>query len=309
MTDNRADAPLSRGGDHPRGFAYALTAYLLWGLLPLYVAQLSHIPPLEILVHRVLWSVPVVLVLLALTGQLGDLKRALQQPRTLALAGLASAIISINWGTYIYAIHIGQAMQAALGYYINPLFSILLGAVLLGEKLSPLKWIAVGLAFAAVLVLAVESGELPWPALVMMISWGFYAYLKRSVPVGPNEGFALEVLMLLPFAAGYALYLQSTGQSVFAREGVGLADFALLFGMGVATAVPLIIYANGAKLLRLSTIAIMQYISPTCIFLTAVFLFGEPFGRAQAIAFPLIWGAMVLYVIALTAEARARSRR
>jgi chloramphenicol-sensitive protein RarD len=305
MTDSTtARRPADR--DDPRGFAYALACYAFWGMMPLYVAMLSHIPSLEVLAHRVLWSLPLALVALALTGKLGALAQALREPRTVIMAALASAVVTVNWGVYIYAIHIGQAMQAALGYYINPLFSILLGFLLLGERLSPLKWLAVGFAFAAVVVLALDAGELPWLALLLMFSWGFYAYFKRSLPVGPNEGFALEVLLLFPFALAYLAFAEVQGWALFPHTG--FKDFALLFGMGMCTALPLILYANGAKLLRLSTIAIMQYISPTCIFLLAVFVFGEPFGRAQAIAFPLIWVAMIFYVVALVVEGRARRR-
>lgn len=297
-------SPAEAGVDHPQGFAYALGAYLIWGMLPLYVAQLSHIPPLEVLAHRVIWSVPVAMLLLWWTGRTSDLRAAFANPRMLMMAALTAAIVSVNWGIYIWAIHTGQTMQAALGYYINPLFSVLLGWLLLGERLTPMKWLALASAFGAVLVLTFEGGQVPWAALGVMVSWGLYAYFKRSLPIGPNQGFALEVILLSPLALAYLVWAETQGLASFPHSGWG--DFGLLFGMGLATAIPLILYANGAKLLRLSTIAIMQYISPTAIFLTAVFIFGEPFGRAQAIAFPMIWLALVIYVAALIREGRAR---
>lgn len=298
-----ADSPSSRGGDTPRGFALALTAYLLWGFLPLYMKQLAHIPTLEVLAHRVLWSVPVALVILLWLGRTGDLMRALRTPRMLAMAGVTAALVSVNWGIYVYAIQSGQALEAALGYYINPLFSIFLGWLLLGESLNRLQWAAVALAALAVGLLTWQVGRLPLVALALMVTWGFYAYFKRSLPIGPNQGFALEVILLLPLAVAYAGWLAASGQAMFLNAAI--SDDLLLIGCGVVTAVPLMVYANAAKGLRLSTIGIMQYISPTLIFLTAVFWFGEPFDSARALAFAVIWVALALYSLALIRKAQA----
>jgi chloramphenicol-sensitive protein RarD len=157
-----------------------------------------------------------------------------------------------------------------------------------------------------VVILTVEAGKLPLTALALTVSWGFYAYLKKSLPIGPNQGFFLEVLLLAPFALGYMIWLQATGRSHF-MVGVPL-DTGLLFCCGIVTAVPLLIYANGAKLLRLSTIGILQYIAPTMIFLTAVFIFGEPFGTGRMIAFPMIWAALVIYTVSMVRQARALGR-
>jgi chloramphenicol-sensitive protein RarD len=298
-----ADPAPPRGGDTPRGFALALAAYLLWGFLPLYMKQLAHVPTLEVLAHRVLWSVPVALAILVWLGRTGDLMRALRTPRMLAMAGVTAALVSVNWGIYVYAIQSGQALEAALGYYINPLFSIFLGRVLLGEALDRLQWGAVALAALAVGLLTWQVGRLPLVALALTVTWGFYAYFKRSLPIGPNQGFALEVILLLPLALAYAGWLAASGQAMF--RNAALSDDLLLIGCGVVTAVPLMIYANAAKGLRLSTIGIMQYIAPTMIFLTAVFWFGEPFDSARALAFAVIWGALALYSAALIRKARA----
>jgi chloramphenicol-sensitive protein RarD len=192
-----------------------------------------------------------------------------------------------------------------LGYYMNPLFSIALGALLLGEKLSRAQLLAIGLAATAVLVLVIDGGGLPWAALGMMFTWGFYALGKKQLPIGPNQGFLLEVLILLPFALAYVAYLSTQGTSHF--EAALSANTWLLLGCGVITAVPLMIYANGAKLLRLSTIGILQYIAPTIIFLIAVFVFDEPFGRARAIAFPLIWLALIVYTTSMVRQMRAKT--
>ncbi len=295
MTDAPAAPP--RNEDSLAGFGYALGAYLLWGFLPLYMKALAHIPPVEIIAHRALWSLPVAGVVLIVSGRTADLKRALQTPRMIGMAAVTAALISVNWGIYIWAIVNDHALDAALGYYINPLFSIFLGAVLLGERPSRLQKAAIALAALAVVVLTVQLGRLPVVAIALMLSWGAYAYLKKQLPIGPNQGFFLEVLMLTPPALIWLGWLAYSGQGHFLMGNP--ADTGLLLGCGLVTAVPLILYANGAKGLRLSTIGIMQYIAPTMIFLTAVFVFGEPFGRVQAIGFAMIWGALVLYSLSM----------
>jgi len=294
--------PASQNTDTPRGFAFALTAYILWGFLPLYMKALAHIPTLEVLSHRVIWSVPIALVILAVLGRTADLTAALRNPRMLGMAAITAALISVNWGIYVWSIQTGHALEAALGYYINPLFSVFLGAVLIKERLTPAQNLAIALAAAAVSFLTWQVGRVPVVALSLTLTWGFYAYFKKMLPIGPNQGFALEVILLLPFALGYAIWLQTRGEASFLAGTT--ADNLLLLGCGVVTAVPLMIYANGAKLLRLSTIGIMQYIAPTMIFLTAVFWFGEPFDSARMIAFALIWAALVIYTTSLLRQSR-----
>ena len=293
-------APIqTQGGDSLSGFLYALTAYLLWGVLPLYMKALGHIPPAEVIAHRVVWSVPIALAVLWWIGRTADLRAAFQSPRMLGMGAMTAALISVNWGIYVWAIGSGHAMDAALGYYINPLFSIFLGAILLRERLGRAQMGAIGLAIVAVAILTWEAGRLPVVALSLTLTWGFYAFLKRRLPIGPNQGFALEVLILLAPALGYMAWLQAQGTTHFAA-GV-TSDDLLLIGCGIVTAGPLMIYANGAKRLTLSTIAIMQYIAPTMIFLTAVFVFGEPFSQTKLLAFSLIWAALVIYSLPLVA--------
>lgn len=286
--------------DTPQGLAFALTAYVLWGFLPLYMKLLSHIPPAEVVAHRVIWSLPIAATLLIILGRTGDIKTALTTPKMLAMGCVTAALISINWGFYVWAITSGHALDAALGYYINPLFSVFLGAVLLGERLNKLQLAALALAFTAVVILTLEAGELPWVAIALFVTWGFYALAKKSLPIGPNQGFLLEVMILTPPAIAYLIWLGPTGNFLGSAY-----DTWLLLGCGVVTAVPLLIYANGAKLLRLSTIAILQYIAPTMIFLIGVFVFKEPFGGARMVAFPMIWIALVLYSIAILRNMRA----
>lgn len=288
--------------DTPAGYGFAISAYVLWGGLPLYLKALAHVPPTEIVAHRVIWSLPLIGFLIWITGRTADLKVALSSPRLLGMAAVTAVFISINWGVYIWAIANDRTLDGALGYYINPLFSVFLGAVLLGERLSRLQWSAVALAACAVVVLTVEEGRLPWVALALMLSWGGYAFCKRKLPIGPNQGFFLEVAILAVPAFGWVAWLGVTGQGSFLAGDVW--DSWLLVGCGLVTAIPLILYVNGAKLLRLSTIGILQYIAPTLIFLVAVFIFDEPFGPARMIAFPMIWAALVLYSVALFRQSR-----
>ncbi|MEJ8308448.1 EamA family transporter RarD [Agrobacterium larrymoorei] len=282
-------------GDSARGFVYALTAYLLWGFLPLYMKAVAHISPLEVIVHRVVWSVPIAAIVLIALGRTAEIRQALTTPRMLAMACLTASLISINWGIYIWAIGSGHALDAALGYFINPLFSILLGALILKEKLSRMQIVAISLVAVAVALLTWNAGGLPWVALALTFSWGFYAFFRKTLPIGPTQGFLLEVLILTPPAFAFIVYLTATGQGHF-FAGTAI-DTWLLAASGLVTAVPLIFYGNGAKLLKLSTIGIMQYIAPSIIFIIAVFVFREPFDTVRLIAFMMIWAALAVYTL------------
>jgi len=297
MTENR---------DTPQGLAYALAAYGIWGFLPLYMKLLDHISPAEVVAHRIIWSVPIAGALLILLGRTGDIRTALRTPKMLAMGCITASLITVNWGLFIWAIISNHALDAALGYYINPLFSVFLAAVLLGERLNPLQWAAIALAAIAVLILTIDNGTVPWVALTLTFTWGFYAFFKKSLPIGPNQGFLLEVLVLTPPALGFIVWLAATGENHFANSNA--INTWLLLGTGVITAVPLLLYANGAKLLKLSTMGILQYIAPTTIMLIGVFVFEEPFGRAQMIAFPMIWLALILYTTVMFRQLRANRR-
>lgn len=299
-------APTPKNEDSLRGFGFALTAYVMWGFLPIFMKAVAHISPAEVIAHRVIWSIPIAGAILIYLGRTADLRIAIRTPKMLAMAAVTAALITVNWGIYVWSIGAGKALDAALGYYINPLFSVFLGAVFLGERLSRAQMAAIALATLAVAILTFETGRLPLAALGLTVTWGFYAYFKKSLPIGPNQGFFLEVLLLLVPALGYVGWLTWQGTTHFLAGNT--TDTLLLLACGVVTAVPLMIYANGAKLLKLSTIGIMQYIAPTMIFLTAVFVFDEPFGRAQMIAFPMIWLALVIYTTSMLRQARAASR-
>ena len=280
-------------GDSARGFVFALIAYLMWGFLPIFMKAVAHMPVAEIIAHRIIWSVPIAGIVLIFLGRTADVKAALRSPRTIGMTCVTAFFITINWGIYVWAIANDRAIESALGYYINPLFSIFLGAVLLKEKLQKQQMIAIGLAAVAVGILAWDAGGVPWVSVGLAVTWGLYAFFRKTLPVGPNQGFFLEVLILSVPAVIYVIYAQSTGKGHFATGN--LKDTLLLLACGLITAAPLMIYANGAKLLKLSTIGIMQYIAPTMIFITAIFIFKEPFSHYKFVAFVLIWAALIIY--------------
>ncbi|TPK69055.1 EamA family transporter RarD [Mesorhizobium sp. B2-4-19] len=285
-----------------RGFLLALGAYLLWGLLPFYMKAVAHLPLAEVIAHRIVWSVPIAAAVLVWAGRTADFKAAIRSPRTIAMAALTAALISVNWGIYVWAIAVDRTVETALGYYINPLVSVVVGALLLGERLDRLQIAAVALATVAVTVLTIEGGKLPWVSLALAFSFAAYGFFRKTLPIGPSQGFLLEVLLLSVPALGYIVYLIATGQDhIVSSTGT---DTALLMGCGPVTSVPLLLFAFGAKLLRLSTIGIMQYIAPTMVFLIAVLIFDEPFGTAQAIAFALIWTALAMYSWSMLVTAR-----
>ncbi|MBZ9655111.1 EamA family transporter RarD [Phyllobacterium lublinensis] len=288
--------------DGKRGFIFALSAYLLWGVLPFYLKTVAHMPALEVVAHRIVWSVPIAGALLWWLGLVGDLKVALTTPRMLVMAMLTASLITLNWGTYVWAIGSGHAIDTALGYYINPLVNVVLGAIFLSERLTKPQLLAVALAACAVILLTVSSGGLPWVSLVLAFSFGFYGFFRKTLPIGPTQGFMLEVLLLSVPSIGYIIWTVSQGTSHFFNGNTH--DIALLLFAGPATAVPLILYAFGAKLLRYTTIGLMQYIAPTIVFLSAIFIFGEPFSHIQFIAFALIWSALVIYTWSMLREAR-----
>lgn len=285
-----------------RGFILALGAYLLWGLLPFYMKAVAHLPLAEVVAHRIIWSVPIAAAVLIWLGRTADFKAALRSPRMLAMAALTAALITVNWSIYVWAIAVDRTVETALGYYINPLVNVLVGALLLGERLNRLQIVAVALAAIAVIVLTVEGGKLPWVSLALAFSFAAYGFFRKTLPIGPSQGFLLEVLILSVPSLAYVVWLALASEGHFASGNT--TDTLLFMGSGIVTAVPLLLFAFGARLLRLSTIGIMQYIAPTIVFLIAVFIFGEPFDTTQAIAFGLIWAALAIYTWSMLAASR-----
>ena len=286
-----------------RGFAFAFCAYFIWGLTPIYMKAMDHMPAVEIVLYRALCSVPIAGIILILLGRTSDLILAFRQPRILLLLSATAMFISINWGVYTWAVSVGRTVETALGYYINPLVNVLFGALLLGERFNKWQLVAIVLAVTAVILLTIHAGSLPWVSLVLAFSFGFYGYIRKIIPIGAAQGFFLEVLILSIPCLTVLMIWFPPGQGHFLAGNA--TDTWLLLAAGPATAIPLILFATGAKLLRYSTIGLMQYLAPTLIFIIAVFLFKEPFSIVQFVAFCLIWSALAIYSWSSLTQSRA----
>ena len=274
------------------GFFFALGAYSIWGMLPLYWILLEHASALEVLAHRALWSLPVAAGILLALGRTADIMPALKDRKKVGILLVCSIIISTNWGVFIWAVANEHTIDAALAYYINPLMSICLAVVFLGERFSRWQLVAILLAVLAVLLMTFAGGEFPWIALFLASTFALYGLLRKTVDVGPTQGFLIEVLLVAIIAGAYVIWLAVSGGGQFLEK---TSDTLLLIGAGPATAVPLILFAAGAKRLRLSTVGLMQYIVPTSIFVIGVFVFREPLDQWQIAAFVLIWIGLALY--------------
>ncbi|OHX12253.1 transporter [Chromobacterium sphagni] len=284
-------APSSAGDS--RGVLYTLGAFICWGLFPLYWKPLHSVPALQILCHRIVWSALFVALVLTFLRQWGDLRAALRQPRQLAIFGLSSTVLSLNWLIYIWAVNAGHVVEASLGYFINPLVNVLLGRLFLAERLSRPQTLAVALAGAGVAWLTVSAGSLPWIALSLAATFGIYGLLRKKAPLASLPGLALETFLLSPLALAALLWFGWQGQGAFGQVGVG-RDL-LLMGAGVVTAVPLLMFAAGARRLKLATVGVIQYVGPSIQLALGVILYDEPFGSDRALGFALIWSALLLY--------------
>jgi chloramphenicol-sensitive protein RarD len=275
------------------GMLYAALAYVLWGVFPVYFKALHEVPADEILVHRVLWSLAFVLVVLAWRRQWSWLGNAIRQPKVLAGFAASALILSSNWFIYIWAVNSGHVLDASLGYFINPLVNVTLGFVFLHERLRPAQWLAVALAACGVAWLTWQSGHLPWVALLLATTFGAYGLLRKTASLGPLEGLTLETLILFPLALCYLIMLIVTNHNSFLS--VGASSQWLLAAAGPITAIPLLLFAAGARRIPMSMLGLMQYISPTLQLLLGVWLYKEPFGGARLAGFILIWTALLVY--------------
>ncbi len=285
-------ASTTEGNTARSGFFFALSAYSIWGFLPLYWILLQHVSTLEVLAHRALWSLPVAGIILVAIGRTGDIIPTLKDRKKLGILLVCSLIISSNWGVFIWAVSNEHTIDAALAYYINPLLSICLGVVFLGDRFNRWQLAAILLATLAVLLLTFAGGKFPWISLFLAGTFALYGLLRKTVEVGPTQGFLIEILLIAAIAGAYVIWLAVTGQGNFLGR---TSDTLLLLGCGPITAVPLILFATGAKRLRLSTVGLMQYIVPTSIFIIGVFIFREPLDHWQLAAFGLIWVGLLLY--------------
>jgi chloramphenicol-sensitive protein RarD len=278
-----------------------LAAYALWGLFPLYWPLLEPAAPLEILAHRIVWSVVFAAAVLALTIRFGWIRRLGR--RRLGLLALAAALVTVNWGTYIHGVNSGQVVETSLGYFINPLVTVALAVAVLGERLRRAQWAAVAIGAGAVVVLAVDYGHPPWIALTLACSFGLYGLIKNRAGVDGVQSFATESGLLALPALAYLVWLGATGRGTFTTDGAG--HVALLAGAGVATAVPLMLFGHAAVRVRLSTIGMLQYLAPVLQFLIGVLIDGEHMPLSRLAGFGLVWIALVV----LTLDAVRGSRR
>jgi chloramphenicol-sensitive protein RarD len=285
-----------------RGLTFGASAYLIWGLLPLYWPLLKPAGALEILAHRMLWSLVVIVVLLWLTRGFGAARAVFANRRQRTLLATAAVVVSVNWGVYIWGVNSSQVVETSLGYFINPLLTVMLGVALFHERLRWLQWVAVGIASVAIIVLAVDYGRLPWIALTLATSFAIYGYLKKRAVVGAAESLAVETTVMAVPAAVTLLVLQLRGTLVFAHHGGG--SDVLLLTTGLVTAVPLLLFAAATRRLPLSTVGLLQYLAPVLQFAVGVGIDHEPMPTARWAGFALIWIALAV----LTADA-ARSRR
>jgi len=275
------------------GMLYAIAAYAAWGLFPLYFKALQTISPTQILMHRMLWSLLFLCIVLAWRKQWSWLRGVVRSPRVLAGFVASAALLSGNWFVYIWAVNNGRVLDASLGYFITPLFNVLLGLLILGERLRPVQWTVVGLAAAGVAWLTWQSGHLPWIALTLAASFGMYGLLRKTAALGALEGLALETMLLFPLALAYLIALTVQDQHGF--SGAPLSVQLLLAASGPITAIPLLLFAAGARRIPLSVLGLLQYIAPSLQLLLGVWLYHEPFGGARMIGFILIWSALAIY--------------
>lgn len=286
-----------------QGVVYAALAYFLWGLFPLYFRLLAAVDPLEVLAHRFVWSVGFLLLILAVLRRWAWLGPALRSPRVLGLFTLSAALLSVNWFVYIWAVTHERVLEASLGYFITPLANVLTGWLFLRERLRPAQWLAVALAAAGVLWMTWQIGSLPWVSLVLAASFATYGLVRKTAPLGALEGLTLETLLLGPLGLAGLIWAGSQGLSAFVPAGADLK--ALLIASGPITAIPLLLFAAGARRIPLSVLGMLQYIGPTIQWLLAVWLFHEPFGGARLQGFVLIWCACAVF----SAELWRHSRR
>lgn len=289
-------------GEQFLGILSAAGAFILWGIFPIYWKLVDQVPALQIMSHRVAWCFVFMALVILVTKKLGvflsELRKIFSSIKSFSGIFLASGLISVNWLTYIWAVNNDHIIETSLGYYINPLVSVLLGVIVLREKLSLWQMVSFVLAAVGVLNMTLHFGSVPWIALVLAMSFGLYGLSKKIIHLSAVTGIAVETLFISPFALLYLYYAHSSGVGAFALNNPGVS--LTLAGAGVVTAIPLILFAGGAKRLPLSNIGFLQYTSPTIALVIGVFLFHEPFNRVHLVSFVLIWVALTIFSLART---------
>ncbi len=294
----------SSGQSERSGILFALLAYGSWGLFPLYWKQLNTVPALEILSHRMAWSLVLLLMLLGALGRWKTLRGLLRSRRSLAMLLASAAILACNWGIYIYGVNSDRVVETSLGYFINPLVTVLLGFLFLGERLGRWKQVAVAIAVVGVGGFILHSGQVPWLALFLALSFALYGLLRKVANVDPMAGLAVETMLLTPVAIAFLVYQHGNGVGSFGTSGWLTL---LLAGCGVVTSMPLLWFNHAAKRLSLATLGFFQYVAPSLQFLLGVFLYREPFTQAYQIMFGFIWTALLMYSLSSWWERRANA--
>jgi chloramphenicol-sensitive protein RarD len=276
-----------------KGIVSGLGAYILWGFFPIYWKLLHDVPALQVIGHRIAWSFVLLSLVILLTRQWNAFRAVALAPKTIAIYSAAAILLSVNWLIYVWGVNAGFIVETSLGYFINPLISVLLGVVFLRERLRSLQWIPVGLAALGVLYLTLAYGRLPWIALSLAFSFGIYGLVKKLAPLGSLYGLTLETALVFPLALIYLTFVGFRGTGSFLEEG--LFTDLLLIGTGAVTSIPLLMFASAARQIPLTMIGVLQYVAPTLQFLIGVFLYHEPFDRSRLIGFGLVWLALVIF--------------
>jgi chloramphenicol-sensitive protein RarD len=275
-----------------KGVLYAVLAHLTWGIMAPYFGIMRHISPVEIAANRGLWSLPFAALIIWWFGQGRDVLQVIKSPRNMAILALTGGIIVFNWGFYVWSIEVGRALESSLGYYINPLLNVVMGFLFLGERFNRLQIVALALAVIAVAIQTYAAGVVPWLGLMLGGSFCLYGFLRKTIPVGPTQGFFVETSIIALPLLTVQLWMANQGQAHF---GGTISDTVLLVGCGVLTTSALVFFALSIKLLRYSTAGMLQYISPTLVFLTAIFMFGEHMDRLKLLSFVILWIGLALY--------------
>ncbi|MEI6129582.1 MAG: EamA family transporter RarD [Planctomycetota bacterium] len=276
-----------------KGTLAAGLCFVFWGLVPLYWRQLSAISPVELIAHRGVWSMVVLLALVVWRGRTGEVLASLRQPRALARNLLSSILLTTNWLVYLYGVNSGQVTECSLGYFLVPLVIVAVGRFVMREQLRWPQWIAVGSAAIGVLLLVIHLGGIPWIALSLAGSWAAYSFMRKLSPIDALTGLSVETILIAPLFISWLVWQHHTGDGALLR--VDGQTHMLLFSAGVITAFPLLLFGYGAQRIRLATLGLMQYISPSIQLLLAVVLYGEPFSSARAVSFAFIWAGLLLY--------------
>jgi len=278
-----------------KGILYGVVCYLAWGLLPIYWKRIDDVPATQLIGHRIVWSFLTLLAIIVVSKQWRAFRAAISDGRVIGLYAAAAALITVNWFVYVWGVNRGFIVETSLGYFINPLVSVVFGVLVFGERLRTLQWVAVALAASGVLYLTIAHGSLPWIALVLAVSFGSYGMVKKMAPLGSMYGLTVETAILLVPAVLYLLYIERAGTGAFLHQG-GVSD-ALLLGTGAVTTIPLLLFASAVRRVPLSTMGVLQYIAPTMQLLLGVLVYREPFARTQFIGFAIVWTGLIVFGI------------